>query len=612
MLRRLFIALVIGLVSLTTLSSCKTKTGDTNAVGGSGGILSYVPADTILFVGGLEPFSFKDSLQMLGENSSLFMKAMKESMEKQPPAETASAGEKMLVGLALNYFDAIATPDQLPQKTGIDEQTSFAIYSVGTFPVMRVHLKEPKNFEAFIQASEKKANTSAELETIGSSKVRKYSFGKDANGKALSLMVAIQNSFAVISFKLDGVDEAITKSILGETKPAQTLPSATLVDLKNKYQFDPRYLFFIDHKQIMRGLTHSDNQFGTMLKMFMEMAAKDKQKRMMEQAEKSDSGEKAPAPAMAMDENPLAKMQTPECQAELTAKVETWPRIVGGYTTLDMKSKPMKMDFKSVLEIKDAAFTQSLGSLRGVIPDYIGSNDNSMIFGFGLGINIDAIAPFVTKFIQDFTAQNYKCQFLAEMKQKMQASNPAMAVGMMTGMAAGVHGASISLLEFEGNFDPNMKMPPDIKKLSAIVTVSAKNPQMLLMMLSQMQPGMPPIQLPPDGKAIDFPMPIPAPEPVKLALKGKHLVAYMGKNAAMLADNLAKQELNGNGLLTVNFDYQKYFKLLADLAKAQPKKADDPDIQAMMKLFESFKYQIVEKVDVSNDGIEIQANMVSK
>jgi hypothetical protein len=135
---------------------------------------------------------------------------------------------------------------------------------------------------------------------------------------------------------------------------------------------------------------------------------------------------------------------------------------------------------------------------------------------------------------------------------------------------------------------------------------------MLLMMLSKMQPGMPPIQLPPDGKAIDFPMPIPAPEPVKLALKGKHLVAYMGKDAAMLADNLAKQELTGNGMLSVNFDYQKYFQLLATMAKAQPGSAQAADVQEMLKLFENFKYQVVEKVDVSNDGIEIQVNMISK
>jgi len=592
------------------LSSCKNDSETSKSSGSKGGILSFVPADSIFFVGGLEAISVKESTQMFGENSGFFLQAFKDGMKKAPNPDEPPAF-KVVGQLFLDYLEAMSNPEQLAKKLGISDDMRVAFYTVGTMPVMRMQLKDKAAFEAFIQNSETQANTKGEVVTLGSAKVHKYSFEKTptANSPGIYLVIGTQDDYAIVTVTADKLSDETNRQIVGDIKPASSISTDTLTDLAKKYGFDKRYLFILDHKQIMRGLTHSDNQFGTMLQTFIEMAKKNQ---MNAAATPGEPGAETQAgvddKASAVAENPLAKIQTPECQTELTAKVETWPRTVGGYTTLDFKSKPAVFDFKAVVEINDAKFTQSLASLRGVIPSYLFDKNMPMLFGFGLGINVDAIAPFVTQYVQDFTAKDYKCQFLAEMKQEMQASNPAMGIAMMTGMAAGVYGASASLLSFDGNIDPTMQMPPDIKNLQAIVTVSAKNPQMLLMVLSNLQPGMPPIQLPADGKAIDFPIPLPSPEPIKLALKGNHIVAYIGKDAAPLADTMQKQTLQGNGLLTMNIDYQQYFKLLMS-GPAAAANAQDPEFQKMMKMFEGMKYRIIEGIDVTDKGIEINAAM---
>jgi len=601
------------LLLLFGLISCKNDTKPSNQTGSGDGLLSYVPADSIIFIGGLEAFSVKESAQMFGENSGFILQTFKEGMQKSPNADNSPPAVKLFSQLVLDYLQAMENPDQLAQKIGLPENVQFAMYSVGTMPVLRMGLKDKAAFEAFIQNSETQASVKSDVISVGSAKIRKYPFETtpDPKSPGISLVIGVQGDDAIFTVYVEKLGEEMNRQIIGDIKPANALNPAILSDLADKYHFDKRYLLYVDHKQIMRGLTHSDNHFGSMLNSIIQMAKKSK---LTEAAAPGVPGEEVTGgmPAAEPDtgtaeENPLAKIQTPECQQELTAKVETWPRTVGGYTTLDFKNKPAKFDFKSIVEINDAKFSQSLATLRGVIPSYMSNRDIPMLFGIGVGLNVDAIAPVVTQFIQEFTAQDYKCQFLAEMKQNLQQNNPAMGIAMMSGMAAGVYGISASLLSFDGKIDPTMQMPPDVKNFQAIVTVSAKNPQMLLMMLSKMQPGMPPLELPADGGAIDFPLPLPSPEPIKLALKGNHIVAYSGKDALALADAMPKQDLQGNGLVTFNIDYQKYLKLVMGAMPAAA--AQDPEMQKMTKLFENMKYRVIEGLDVSDKGIEFNANM---
>ena len=208
-----------------------------------------------------------------------------------------------------------------------------------------------------------------------------------------------------------------------------------------------------------------------------------------------------------------------------------------------------------MVEGTDAAFMQEMQKIRGFIPARLQDVTQTPVFGFGLGLNIDALSPFIAKAVQGFTSKEYQCEVLAEAKMNLLQSNPAMALGMMSGMVAGLQGISATILDVEGNFDFGQQdTPPDIKSIDAIITVSSSNPAQLLMMAANMQPGMPPLQLPPDGSPIDFPSPVPVPngEPIKLALKGNHIVAYIGEKSTKLAEQLTQDKMQSNGLFAFN------------------------------------------------------------
>jgi hypothetical protein len=189
---------------------------------------------------------------------------------------------------------------------------------------------------------------------------------------------------------------------------------------------------------------------------------------------------------------------------------------------------------------------------------------------------------------------------------------------MMSGMVAGVQGVSAIIMDIDGTMDfAQPGIPPDVKSLDAIITISSSNPQQLLMMAANMQPGMPPLQLPPDGTPIDFPAPLPLPNgaQLKLALKGNHIVAYVGEQSAQLADQLAQDKLQPNGMFAFNMDFGKYMKLITTAAQASANTDDASQVamtdqdKAMLDAMSKINMQLVESFDIGKEGIDFGVKM---
>jgi len=599
-------------VLLLGVNGCQT-TARSN--GGDDNILSYVPADSIYFAGGAQAWSVNEMFTMFGHTSGFIELALQDSAKNSDKPIT-TPGDKMVQQLLAAYFDATNQPQNFSNTSGIGDKFSFAIYSVGIIPVLRIQLQNTVKFESYIQNIETQAQITPVIENQAQLTIRKYSFRDDktsTNTRNSSLVIAVQNNYALLTLNFDETSDELkhaNQQILGIIKPGKALNIDRLTALVDKYHFDPRFIFYIDHKEIIRGFTSNQNQFGEMVKMFEELSASNK----LVSATEDLVGEapapeqkQAPAPQTDAKKNDFfAQLQTPACQSELAAKAENWPQTVAGYTILDLQNKPAVTEYKTVVEINDKNFVKSLSSLRGVVPEYVATKEQAMIFGFGLGINIDAIAPFVMDFIKEFSAHDYQCKFLADLKQKMQESNPSMLIAMATGMAAGVFGASATLLNFEGNFDGGKQKMPEISDFQAIVTVSAKNPQILLMSLRQINPNFPPIQLPEDGTPVELPLPLPIPDRIKLAQKGKHIVAYIGKDSIKLAQDLQNLPLQGNGFLASNIDFLKFIKFGKSLPGANPDAPDsDQKLQEALEFFGKFKYRFIENIEFSDYGIEV-------
>ena len=561
-------------------------------------ILTYVPADTLLFFGGLEPGSFKDILKIAIPQESDWLTAMNwDEMHKENPEKPAPPGGRMLTGLFTEYMHAFKTPETAAANLGIKEELDSVIYTVGAMPVLRIAIDDSEAFNSFLDRAEQKSKASHVMEEFEGLTLRTYELDNDPAAKAPDLVITQQNGFALITLAVaESNRHDVLKQSLGIDKPSTSLAdSSALTDLKKQYNLHPAYIGFLDHLQIVKGLTDpKGNNFGVMLDSFIQANL----------AKKTAAGETA--------EHPLATLQTAACRDELTTMVQKWPRSVAGYTKLDMDNNPMKMEALGVLEINDAGLLGDLKTLRGYVPPHLHTASSKPLLGLGLGFNMDALLPFLTKTYQDILQTPYECPPLKDMKQQLAASNGTAALGMVSGMLAGLQGASATVFSIDGSIDFENKQP-NIKSAEALITLSAKNPQNFLMMIKNFVPPLAGLDIPTDGTAVDLPLPLPIPtqEGVKLAIKGKHLVAYLGATAKKAADELSNEALEQNAILAFNIDHGKYMALLSmaadDVAKEKEVAAEKQNLEALSKAMGSMDVQVNQIFDISDQGISTTA-----
>ena len=74
-------------------------------------------------------------------------------------------------------------------------------------------------------------------------------------------------------------------------------------------------------------------------------------------------------------------------------------------------------------------------------------------------------------------------------------------LGMFTGMANGVKGMSVSLLDFKMS---TQDQEPKLESLDALVSLSAENPSMLFNMVKPFAPMLAEVQLADNGDATDL------------------------------------------------------------------------------------------------------------
>lgn len=565
-------------------------------------ILSFVPADTIAFFGGLKSAPFKETLEVFMANQDWvadfdWQKELERTQQNKP----IPAAGKFMFGLFEEYYKALQDPSTVGAKIGVGDNLESAIYFVGIFPVMRVKLQDVSAFKIFIENSESHSQLASDNVAIEGQELKTYSFDlpDDPEPSNIKLVLGVIDDYAVFTLSAATNQEQNLKLALGLDKPASSLSdSQYLEELQNKYQFHPEYLGYVNHKQVMQGVTNKNgNSFAKMLNTFIE---------------KNSLAASNARGTEDQSTNPLAELQTPACQKELLAITDTWPRTVFGYTELNLAQKPTTFMARMVIEVTDNQLLSRLKTLHGFVPEHLRKISSESWFGLGLGVNVDAVLPFLTDLFTEITQAKYECESLINMQQALINSGGPAAVGMFAGMLAGVQGISAELYGVDGSIDL-VEQQQAIKSVDALLTISSKNPQALLMTASAMIPGLASIQIPQDGTPVDFPMPLPleAQQNTKIALKDKHIVIFSGKKAEQSAAKMQNQALEQNAWLGLNFDYSIYAKLFdTNLDRNPEDRVITPEKQEQIRVAEmiekqSIDMQLNETVNVIDEGIAI-------
>ena len=574
-------------------------------------VLSYVPADTIAFFGGLEPFPLKDVLKFNNAAQLEMQRKQWSDIIASPKFKETPPGARMIMGLLITYSDLLMDRDHFAEKVGIPQNVESALYTVGVIPVLRVKLADPAAFTAFIEAAEKTGKVIGDKDNVSGMDFLSYSFDKPGAAKhiPIKLLIAQNQNYAVFSFDVPFERDRLLGLILGAKKPEKTLSDdVRLQTIQEKYSLLPTALGYINHHEVIDGLTQAgSNEFGRMLDAWINAVSTSSNPNCAGNQPCAKEKRVVMPKAAAEKPDPLAEIRTEACHNELMAIADEWPQTVFGYTNLNIGAKQSQAESLMVMESTNSSLMTDLQTLRGHIPSFFRKDGGSMALGVAVGLNIDAVPPFVSKMLTEISQTEYQCEPLKDVQQQLTRTSPKGFLLGVTTVLAGVKGISLALLNV--NLDPSAALSPQkVKDLDGIITISTENPQALLRAARNI-PNSPlaGLNIPEDGRVVPLPhLPMmPTNVTLQAAVKGKHIVIFYGHESEAAANGLVKEDVKPNGIFGMAMDYGKYFNMLIPTSSPTMSQSRRDQLDALKNL----NMKLGMTLDFTKNGIQSETSI---
>ncbi len=551
----------------------------------NGAHLRYVPADTFLFLGNLEPFSLSDAISLFPSLQDGRMREMMENAFESDEGEegvSESPGIKAFVDI---YAGFVENPEENMAAYGIDsDKVISSIYVVGVSPVIRVGLNDVDQFQRAMDAFDKDYELEPLIQPLSGSEVRIYELDDTANSPRMA--VSVVGNDAVFGFSFN--DEDLLRT-LGFDAIQDNLANSDIVpDLRSEYGYGTESVGFLDLQKLAQTFTDSDSESGKSLMAAMGNA----------------------------DE--IAALRTPQCQSEMQQIASIWPRLVFGYQNYDVTSDGAIADAHIAVEINHPGITGALSKLRGHIPETVTSADSLLSVAFGL--DISRLGQAVSELGMLMSGFNYQCEALASFNaiQPEMLQQGIMGINMFSGMAQGMRGFSMSLfdIDFDGAAADGTGSP-SLNKLDAMINIPAKNPQLLLNM-AKMVPQLASFTVPEDGSAVEIGQAIAAqmgqelPVDVNLAQRGNQIVLFAGDESTALASDDSADVEQDNGFMFFSMDMKRFFELAKEMENVIPETGSGSQIDQQLEVY-SEMYSgggfTTYALDFTDRGIEINARV---
>ncbi len=590
-------------------------------------ILSYVPSDTLFFFGGLEPaplvsmfqglISHKDINRMI---ESVHDQGGHDTDELSPEPGLAPSALMMLFGMAMEYLKVENDVELLAKKLGIGQDVDSAFYSLGHTPVMRVKLLDTKAFNAYIDASEVSGNVTAKTEVINGTVFRAYSLSGFGDNEVLwspyNFYITAHDDYAVFFIATAQELLANVAIFLGDEKPPLSISqTATLESLIEEYQFDPKGLGYLNELAVLEALTQPGATANPLIDMYANMTIVGGfLLEIMAGVELMTTDEPD------LSEEDLKRLQqtlrTPACHKDVVAMARMFPRSVSGYREYDVNQLPMKFNFVTITEVDNEELLTDLRSLRGFVSSELRALPEDAMLGLGIGLDIGALLPLLSKTLQSVSAAEYTCEPLLRMQSVVNEYSGQIMMGTaaISGMVSSIKGASVSLYELDMTRLPESNEMA-LTRLDILISLSAENPSTLLMMAAGLLPPLGSLEVPEDGRPVDFPIPMPWPElgQVKIAIKGPHIVVYLGEKSAALAERLFVEPLDQNVMMASSLDTKAVMsKVLAEVmgGDGESENVNKEDLLNVISILSRLNAKVNFQYDITPLGLSSTVKMV--
>ena len=525
-------------------------------------LLSRVPADTVVFMGGSETIPFVNPY----DNES--MKDLQLSIDDQfdQLAQLTEGKDSPAATVLMNLYKDLANHFYSGQMTEIND---FAIYSLGVYPVAAWKASDIDSFTNKLNAIENDNNIATRTFTLGNAELREYLIDDSAPVK---MYIAINED--IVSVSAMSNNPSMQKLLAGVDLPKQSLANTDkLQDLASNHQLLPFAMGYIDVNLAITSLSNSDDN---LLKSTLHEASE---------------GEDMP------------DFTSEVCFTDAAKIIAKWPRMIFGYRTFDIDSNPIIMDAAMIFEHTNSEFLSAIKGTLGSLPEYSMEND---MLSMGFGINIDNIATFLTDFRKDIMSETYQCESLIEMQQKIAQNDPAM-IAMGAQMVAGVQGVSVHVT----HIDATAFSSGDMTKFEGMVVITANNPNNLILAAGNFYPPLAQMAL--ESNAEAQPLILPMGITAHVSMSDNALILQFGQAeevSSRIADIHQGKGLSSS-LIRSGMDLSAYFKMIEPmmtnaLTQAAATSQDTEEIKKMVKLFETLNIKFVYDVNVEDAGIAIK------
>ncbi|NKF50744.1 hypothetical protein G3R49_09195 [Shewanella sp. WXL01] len=551
-----------GIVSLAALGYVATMQDSASS---NSQVLANVPADTVMLSAQLTPFPIK---QYLASSAKQY-----QAMPHEPiPLDVAP--ELPISPLFISLFNSamakLDDPQAVLAQFGIADTMRSSSYFIGALPVMKFEVTNPAAFWAEIDRAEVESGVLHQAQNLRGLAVRSYPVLDSGEPESIDLVIAEKDGWVTFTFKSSLIDEEYTAQALDLAQVSNPITQTSYVeDIFKQYNFTKDGVSFINHQALMNGLTSESG--NTLAKQISGIAA-------------------------LQGSQELAMMRSTECHTELMSIANNWPKTVMGIDKLEVKSGHSTMASRVIVESKNAKILKALSKLQGFVPSF----GEQSLFAMGLGIDVGEVSSSINAIWSDLQTPSYQCAPLAQMQQEIAQQNPMM-LGMMTGMADGVKGISISVNGYQLS---EQNGQPKVDNLDALVAVSAQDPSLLLNMVAPFYPPLAQVQLTDGGEAVDVSSMLMLPPEygvtAKLALRGNHLVLFSGEKGVAMVDNLASQKLENNGFIATQIDYKKAIGPLIDVIENSGE-----EMPPELEMFKHYDMNMSMDIRFTDNGIEL-------
>lgn len=511
------------------------------------GLGEYVPADTVLYVGGTTNAAIAAQLEYVYANPNMSANIEMLARELDRAAQNESTNP------AVSRFGAALVRDLLGpesnvrsvyQRLGLELNGQQQIFVDGLVPV--IHLSASADTDAFVNfwaQHGRSAGLPVFSDTLAGQEFTRIQLSPVQDTHRIDLIVAQRQGMAIISFATPLDNEGELAQRLRITAPEQSLASSgKIAELAQTYGFTNDFSFILDIEGFMRAAMQLD------------------QSRMGNDLESLFAINKEPSPVQTL---------TQACREEYAMLAGWTPRLVAGYTAL-VTSPTIALDSRSILEIKAGDVLNQLKLLNGHVPAHV-KDPGSQLFGLGLGLDMDKLMPVVVQLWNQFNQQTFTCEPLRQAQARSAQTNPAL-MGLVTGMMQGIKGVGASLYDVQyGSVDK------PVGAIDLLISVATENPA-LLATLASSAPFADLSSIPLDGSQAQIDLSEVQPGLfAELGLNGKHLTLAIGPKAIATAKSLQENSIEPNGLMQMSLNYPEFGKLVEafPLDQLQPLLSDN-------------------------------------